>query len=321
VITILARDANGTKKVDTLDSVPSLLANCTTVWIDVEAEDEPIAAFLTDTLKLHPLAVEDILQDRPSPKVEDYGDYLYIVAHGVVPDEKQPTSIETVEIDVVLTGQWLFTHHRGPSPAIQAVRTELERNPRPLERGPAFLAHSLLDHLVDGYLPVVDRFDDELDDLEHDVVERPSRETLQRIFTHKRALQRLRRVTIHQREVLSRLARGEFDLIPEKALPFYRDVLDHFIRVADLADGYREMLSGALEAYLSTVSNRMNEVMKTLTIVATLMLPVTFIAGVYGMNFEFMPELKWRYGYLFAWGMMGAVTLTMLLWFRRKKWL
>jgi magnesium transporter len=321
VIRIHAYGGAGVKRHERLDEVPALLAAGEKVWIDVTAEDGVVTAFLTDVLKLHPLAVEDILQDRPSPKVEDYGDYLYIVAHGVVPDAKDPTSAETIEVDLVLSEQWLFTHHTGVCSAVDVVMAELLRNPKALERGPAFMAHAVLDHLVDGYLPVVDRVDDAIDELEHDVVEHPSKEVLQRIFGMKRSLQRLRRVALHQREVLQRLARGEFEIIPEKALPFYRDVHDHFVRVADLADSYREMLSGALEAYLSTVSNRMNEVMKTLTIVATLMLPITFIAGLYGMNFQHMPELAWRGGYPFALGLMGLVTIGMLFWFRHKRWL
>ena len=121
--------------------------------------------------------------------------------------------------------------------------------------------------------------------------------------------------------MLQRFSRGEFELIPDKALPFYRDIHDHFVRVSDLADGYREILSGALDAYLSVVSNRMNEVMKALTLVATVMLPLTFIAGVYGMNFDHMPELHWRYGYAFAWGVMLIVGVGMVVWFRHKKWL
>ena len=238
-------------------------------------------------LKLHPLAVEDMLQDRPNPKVEDYGDYLYIVAHGVVRDTSAAAShstesLQTVEVDLVLSSQWIVTHHTGPSVPCDAVTQELARNPRPLERGPGFVAHAVLDHMVDYYLPVMDDFDDEVDAVEGAVIDDPSRELLERLFRVKRSLQRLRRVAVYQREVLKRLSHGEFDQIPEKALPFFRDVYDHFVRVADLADSYRELLSGALDAYLSVVSNRMNEVMKTLTLVATIMLPLTFIAGVYG---------------------------------------
>jgi magnesium transporter len=166
----------------------------------------------------------------------------------------------------------------------------------------------------------MDAFDLALDAVETDAVTHPTREVLVTIFSLKHSLMTLRRVTSHQREVLLRLSRSEFALVPNALVPFFRDVYDHFTRVSDLCDSYREMLSGALEAYLSTTSNRMNEVMKVLTLIATIMMPLTFIAGVYGMNFEHMPELKWRYGYAAAWGLMIAVTLVMLGYFRRKRW-
>jgi magnesium transporter len=301
--------------------VPALLATDARLWIDAEGADEGLGRFLADTLHLHPLAVEDILQEAPTPKVEDYGDYLYVVAHGVVRGKQDPETLETIEIDLVIGPKWLFTHHRGDSLSVSAVQCELQRNPRALDRGPAWVAHAVLDHLVDYYLPLVDAFDDDVDEVEAAVVEDPSRELLQRLFRLKRSLQRLKRVAVHQREVLLRLSRGEFEALPEKSLPFYRDVYDHFVRVADLADGYRELLSGALDAYLSVVSNRMNEVMKALTLVATIMLPLTFIVGVYGMNFEHIPELRWRYGYLYVWLLMAIVAGVMVYWFKRKKWM
>jgi magnesium transporter len=302
------------------DEVAALLAAGTPLWIDAEGDDGGIAALLTDTLKLHPLAVEDILRDRPSPKVEDYGDYLYVVVHGIVRGA-DPESLETVEIDLVLARQFIFTHHRGPSRSVAGAAEDLTRNPQAGQRGPAWVAHAILDHLVDYYLPVVDALDDDIDAVEHRVVEDPSRAVLQHLFKLKRALQRLRRVSVYQREVLHRLSRGEFAVVPPAALPFYRDVYDHFVRVADLADSYREQLSGALEAYLSVVSNRMNEVMKTLTIVATLILPLTLIVGVYGMNFDRIPELHWKYGYLYCWVLMISVAAGMLAWFRHRRWL
>jgi magnesium transporter len=243
------------------------------------------------------------------------------VAHGIVRGRETPESLDTIELDIVISRNWVFTHHRAPSRAVTAVMAELSRGHKLLERGPVYIAHSLLDHMVDNYLPLIDAFDDDVEAVEAQVVDNPSREVLQRIFRLKHALQRLRRIAVHQRELLLRLSRREFEIIPENALPFFRDVYDHFVRVADLADGYRELLSGALDAYLSVLSNRMNEVMKTLTLVATILLPVTFIAGVYGMNFEHMPELHWRYGYAFAWLSMLAVALGMVLWFRHKKWL
>jgi magnesium transporter len=270
-------------------------------------------------LKLHPLAVEDIVEHQEIPKVEDYGEYLYIVAMPL-PSMETPDSAGG-GLDIVLGSSWVFTHHQGPSAAIEAVRRDLDRRPKSLQRSPAFLVHSVLDHLVDDFLPVMDGLDDQIEALEADVVADPSPEVLRRLFQLKRGLQRLRRTAVHQRETLQRLARGEFERIPQEALPFYRDVFDHFVRVGDLADGYRELLSNDLDAYLSVVSNRMNEVMKTLTIVSTVVLPMNFLVGVYGMNFSNMPELHWRFGYLYFWGLLLVVVVITLGWLRRRRWI
>jgi magnesium transporter len=143
---------------------------------------------------------------------------------------------------------------------------------------------------------------------------------LTRIFELKRSLQALRRISIPEREIFLRMSRGEFDVVPHDALPYFRDVYDHLVRVADFAESYRDMVTSALDAYLSAQSNRMNEIMKTLTLISTVMLPLTFIAGIYGMNFDLMPELKWRYGYAFALGLMAVVALAIIAWFRRRRW-
>lgn len=319
--TIHVRTAAGLRDTSDLGEVRALLEQEDTFWIDTTSIDEPLRAMLTDVLKLHPLAVEDILLDRPGPKVEDYGEYLYMVIHGVDCPDADVENVGTVELDVVLSRRWLLTHHRGNLKAPAEVAAELARNGKLMERGPAYVAHAVIDRMVDLYLPVTEAFDEEIDALETEVVERTSSDIVPRIFRLKRSLQRLRRTAMHQREVLQRLSRGEFEQIPERALPFYRDIHDHFVRVVDLAEGNRELLSAALDAYLSQTSNRMNEVMKTLALVSTIMLPLTFIAGVYGMNFDHMPELHWRYGYPFALSLMVVVGTAMALWFRYKKWL
>ena len=319
--TIHVRTPTGVRQTSDLGEVRDLLEREETFWIDTSSIDAPLHALLTDVLKLHPLAVEDILLDRPGPKVEDYGEYLYMVIHGVVCSGTDVERAGTVELDLVLSQRWLLTHHRGQLRAPAEVAEEFARNGKVMERGPAFIAHAVIDRMVDLYLPLTEAFDEQIDALETDAVERTSTDIVPRIFRLKRALQRVRRTAMHQREVLQRLSRGEFEQIPERALPFFRDIHDHFVRVVDLAEGNRELLSAALDAYLSQTSNRMNEVMKTLALVSTIMLPLTFIAGVYGMNFDHMPELHWRYGYAFALGLMAVVGSGMALWFRHKKWL
>jgi magnesium transporter len=317
-VTLHVLDASGYAKKSELAEVPSILASGAKLWIDTVGEEAELGRFLQDVLGLHPMLVEDLLEDRPAPKVEDYGSSLYIVAHGVALKNDEVCSIE---VDMVLTGQWILTHRLGPSSAVDDLAAELPRKPQALARGPAFVAHAILDRLVDSYLPIVDAWDDEIDRIEVAVVERPSPEVVQQIFKLKRALQSLRRGAVHQRELLTRLSRGEFALVSGDALPFYRDVYDHFLRVTDLGDSYREILSGALDIYLSTVSNRMNEVMKTLTLVATILLPMTFMAGVWGMNFDFMPELHWQYGYPLAWILMLGIGIGMVVWFKTRRWL
>ncbi len=292
-----------------------------TMWIDADDESDAVRDLLLEKLKLHPLVVEDIFSDRITPKIEEYDEFLYIVMHGVRRDGESPEAICTVELDIVIGDNWVFTHHSYGLRTIEDLRAELKRNCKILVKGPAFVAHALVDRLTDYYLPVMDRFDDEISDLEKDVVETVPNDAIARIFAMRRSIQRLRRLSIHQRDTLLRLARGEFDRIPAPALPFYRDVYDHFVRIADLADSYRELLTSSLETYMSVTANRTNEIMKVLAIQSTLMLPLTFIAGVYGMNFDHMPELHWKYGYAFALGLMALTVLGLLVYFRRRGWI
>jgi magnesium transporter len=321
-ITIRSRNENGALHPTTdLAAASAMLQAGIHLWIDAEGADAALPAFLTDVLKLHPLAVEDILEEQETPKVEDYGAFLYIVALPPAATGTQLADVAGTALDLVIGGNWVFTHHRGPSTAVNGVLHDLERHARALERGPAFVAHALLDRLVDDYVPVMDVLDDQVEALETAVVKDPSRAVLQRLFKLKRSLQRLRRTAVHQREILQRLARGEFERIPPEALPFYRDVFDHFVRVGDLADSYRELLSNDLDAYLSVVSNRMNEVMKTLTIVSTIVLPMNFLVGLYGMNFANMPELHWRYGYLYFWGLLTVLVGATFGWLRHRRWI
>ncbi|HEY1812685.1 MAG TPA: magnesium/cobalt transporter CorA [Kofleriaceae bacterium] len=290
------------------------------IWIELEQQDHACDKLLADTLHLHPLTIEDIWSDRPAPKVEDYETYLYIIIHGI---RSVKRGIQLAELDVVLGKTFVITHDAYH--LCDAVAAELDRNPKLLANGPAWLAHAMLDHAVDEYLPVIDDLDAQIEDLENEVLRKAGTKlgppVLRKILRFKRTLLELRRMAIHQREILLRLARGEFDEIPKEVLPFYRDIYDHFLRVSDLVESYRDLVTSALEAYLSVQSNRMNDIMKTLTLIATVMLPITFIAGVYGMNFKHMPELDFVWGYPASLGLMLLVVLGCLWWFRRKGWI
>ena len=304
-----------------VDATRSALAQPESVtWIVADGHDATTDSILREVLELHPLTIEDIVLDLPHPKVEEFDRYLYVIAHGIDQAEGTPDSLQTIELDIVLGDRFVFTHQTRPMRSVAAVQNEVLRGCHLFEKGPAWIVHALLDHMIDHYLPLMDAFDDAIDAIEIEVVTRPTQTALPRIFTLKHSLMTLRRVAVHQREILLRLSRGEFALVPPALLPFFRDVYDHFTRVADLCDSYRELVSGALDAYLTTTSNRMNEIMKVLTAIATIMLPLTFIAGVYGMNFEYMPELKWQYGYAFSLGLMALVASVMLTYFKRKRW-
>jgi len=292
------------------------------IWIELESQCDEGEQLMLEVFNIHPLTVEDIWQTRTSPKLEDYRNYLYVIVHGVHAVKRG--SIELVELDVVLGKTFVITHD-PTGLTTKDVVDELERDPLLLCKGPAWLAHAILDNAVDRYLPIVDQLDEDLEKLETDALLRAGTPkgplVLRRILKYRRMLQDLRRMSIHQREILLRLARGEFEEIPRDVVPFFRDVFDHFVRINDLLEGFRDLITSALEAYLSVQNNRMGEVMKTLTLISTVMLPLTFVAGVYGMNFTHMPELSWLYGYPFALGIMAAITLGIMFWFRRKGWI
>ncbi len=308
-----------------LPAIRTALAAKHKIWIELERQSPEADELLAHDLKLHPLTIEDVWGPRSQPKIDDFPAYLYVLVHGIGSAKRRKLSL--VEVDVVIGDHWVVTYDRDGLVS-DDVGTDLDHSPRLLGRGVAWLAHAILDRVVDRYLPVIDELDREVEELETDALEHAGtsrgRRVLERILAFKRTLQELRRMSGYQREILLRLSRGEYEEIPADALPFYRDVYDHFLRIQDLTESYRDLVSSTLDAYLSVQSNRMNEVMKTLTLMSTVMLPLTFIAGVYGMNFDpdvsawNMPELKWVHGYPFAIGLMLAVALA-IVWFFWKK--
>jgi len=319
-----ARILEGDKLRTTTDlaEIRAALAADQRIWIDLERHSPEADALLGEVLKLHPLTIEDIWAERSRPKIDDFDEYLYLIVHGIGAAKRD--KLATVELDIVIGPNWLVSH--DPAGLVSDdVGTDLDHSARVLAKGVAWLAHALLDRAVDGYMPVVDQLDTEIEQLENDTLDKAGtprgRTVLVQILAFKRRLQELRRMGIHQRENLLRLSRGEFDEIPAEALPFFRDVYDHFLRISDIAEGYRDLVTSALDAYLSVQSNRMNEIMKTLTLMSTVMLPLTFIVGLYGMNFKHMPELEWVWGYPAAIGFMIVVVAGILLWFRRRGWI
>jgi len=307
----------------TAADLPELLKDTSAViWVDMEAPTEADERVLLDVFKFHPLTVEDCRENRHYPKIEEFEGYLYFIIHGVTADIS-PERFNTIELDGFLGRNYVITYHHEMFRSINNVKQLLRTTPVACQRGTAFLLHQILDQVVDYYSPVLDDFDDRIDKLEDDIftLKRPNNMILSEIMDLKRSVLRLRRISGKQMDILHRMSRGEFALITEDMRPFYRDVYDHLVRVVDLAESYRDLISGSLEAYLSVVSNRLNEIMKVLTIFSAIMLPLTFIAGVYGMNFENMPELHSRYGYYAVWVIMLVVAVAMLLFFRARGWI
>lgn len=322
VATAHVLDANGYREVTDLGCVRELLAQPgTTVWIDTEGRTPEVDDCLKEVLKLHPLVVEDLYADSNTPKVEDWGEYLYIVMHGVAREPGARLDLSPIEVDIVIGRNWLFTHHTAELKAKASVEADLRRNPRAMSRGPAYVAHALLDKLTDLYIPVAEHIDEVVDSIEKAVISNPDPSLLETILDMKRAVQWVRRMSVYQRDITQRLSRGEFELIPEAALAFYRDLYDQFVRVTDLTESNREMLGVALQVHFTVTANKTNDAMKALTIISAILLPMTFIAGIYGMNFKHMPELEWRYGYFFALGMMASIAVAFYVYFKRKGWI
>ena len=317
---------NGQQKIGegfTADQLPELLQERgAVIWVDMEQPTEADEQILLDVFDFHPLTVEDCRENRHYPKIEEFPSYIYFIVHGVRADTS-PDRFNTIELDGFLGPNYVITYHHDFFRSIANVKQLLRTSPIACRRGPAFLLHQILDQVVDYYSPVLDDFDTRIDELEHEIfnLKRPNNVILAEIMDLKRSVLRLRRISNKQMDIILRMSRGEFGLIPEEMRPFYRDIYDHIVRVTDLAESYRDLIGGSLEAYLSVVSNRMNEIMKVLTVFSAIMLPLTFIAGVYGMNFDNMPELHTRYGYFGALAVMGVVAVAMLIFFWRRGWL
>jgi magnesium transporter len=317
---------NGSEKIEegfTVEQLPELLKQeKVVIWVDLPEPTRADDQILLDVFHFHPLTIEDCRENRHYPKIEEFPGYLYLILHGVRADTS-PDHFNTIELDAFLGSNFVITYHHEYFRSIDNVKKLLRTSTVICRRGPGFLLHQILDQIVDYYSPVLDDFDDRIDKLEDDIfsLRRPSNLILAEIMDLKRGVLRLRRISAKQMDVLYRMSRGEYSLIDQQMLPFYRDVYDHLVRVTDLAENYRDLISGALEAYLSVVSNKLNEIMKVLTIFSAIMLPLTFIAGVYGMNFENMPELHSRYGYYTVWVIMIVVAVGMLYFFWKRGWI
>jgi len=293
----------------------------TSFWIDVEDRDfESEVNSVGESLGLHSLTIEDILTAESRPIVDTFPNYLYILAR--IPAQTwELGEMETYQLSLVLGENFLLTFHRRKLPSTEKLREKMTRAPeRYFGRGVDYLGYYLLDLVVDDYFPVLDRLEDEIERVEEEVLVEPDEQLLEEISDLRSDLIEIQRTAGPQREMAAKLARTETPFIADERKIYFRDIQDDLARISDLLTNYRDLIGGARDMYMTSISNRMNEIMQTLTIVATIFIPLTFIAGIYGMNFEIMPELGWDWGYYGALGVMGGAALGMVYYFKKKDW-
>lgn len=296
------------------------------LWVDFGGEEpEPTEDILLKTFEFHPLAVDDALHETHVPKVDDWERYLYIALHAIS-FTRGEEDIEGIELDIFLGDNFVVTHHDLPIDALNRVWDSCTRDARHFKRGADHVLYKLTDELIVDYMQVVETLDEEIELVEDEVMGRPSSQIVQRIFTLKRATLHLRRILSPLREVLNKLARDDYAVIDAKDRVYFRDVYDHLVRLHDISESLRDLVGGVLDTYLSVINNRMNEIMKTLTLITTLFMPISFVAGFFGMNF-FQPVsrglIPWTGNPAFV-VMMILVIATpfgMFLWMRQRKWM
>jgi magnesium transporter len=291
------------------------------LWVDMENVTDKDAELLSNIFCFHPLAVEDcISKDIHPPKIDDFEDYLFIIVHGINYHIESEV-VETTELAFFMGKNYVVTTHDVPMRSISSMLDRVRKDGRLMRRGADFLAHDIIDTLVDNIMPTIEEMDEKNDQLEAGALHEPKRETLMSIMQLKRSILALTRVILPQREIVNRLSRGEYALISERAQIYYRNIYDHLVRIEMLTLGLRDIAESVLSTYLSSVSNRMNEVMKVLTLIATIFIPLTFVAGIYGMNFANMPELEWKYGYFIILIVMAVIGVSLAVYFKRRRWL
>lgn len=320
MLTIFTHRNGRTERVTSLERSWLAPASNTFVWVDLAAPSIPELLILSETFAFHPLSVEDARADLQYPKIEAYDGYLYVILHGI--DFHPGTQgLATHDVDFFLGSNYLVTVHDGHSPAIMTLVDSVERNPKLMHEGPVALFHRLVDSMVDSYRPEVEKLEERIDELEDAVFEKPSRTLVREILRAKREVAGLRRVVIPQRDVVSRLARRDYDISTDMSFRF-RDVYDHLVRIADDATIVQDRITGVLDAYLTSASNRLNEVLKVLTVMSTIFMPLTLVSGLWGMNVV-LPRFPGSDALQFWWlsGIMTVVVIGMLAAFRVRRWI
>jgi len=310
------------KQVSNIEECFPFKTTPTVTWINIDGlHDIQIIEKIGKEFELHPLLLEDILSTRQRPKAEDYEKYFFIVLKMLHYNDEQQ-SVESEQVSIVLGNNFVVSFQEIVGDVFDQIRDRIRNaKGRIRKMGPDYLAYSLIDAIVDGYFTILEKLGEKIELLEEQLVVEPTERTLHQIHRLKRELIVLRKSVWPLREVISSLQRTESKLISKVTSIYLRDVYDHTIQVIDTIESFRDMATGMVDIYLSSISNRLNAVMKVLTIIATIFIPLTFIAGVYGMNFKYMPELQWRWGYGAVLLVMALVAVVMLIYFRKKKWL
>ncbi|MFW6449902.1 MAG: magnesium/cobalt transporter CorA [Nanoarchaeota archaeon] len=292
------------------------------LWIDINNPSKEELSILTDVFGFHPLAVEDAHRVVELPKVDDYGSYLFVVFHKI--DMTSKGSLRIKEINFFLGKNFLITIHNNNDEIFEHSKDELLKNEKNFR--PEYIMHSVMDKVIDNYFPILDYWDEEIAKIEEKITEGKTEGILKKIMKLKRQLSRFRKSLNPQRDLISKLASSHYELIPEKAKWYFKDVYDHVFRIYSTLEHQNDMITVVFDAYLSNISvslteksNELNNIMKNLTLVATIFMPLTFIASVYGMNFEYMPELGYKYAYFIVLALMIAIALVLFLIFRKKK--
>jgi magnesium transporter len=290
-------------------------------WIDVQGlGDGSVLHWLRDVLRIHPLAIADVANTGQRPKFEDYGDRDLLVTQVIGFEATEGVTVD--QLSLLVGPGFVVSVMERPLPIFDALKERLRAGGTLVCRmGVDFLAYTLLDVVIDGYFPVIEDLGDVLDDLEEEITAGPNGDTLARLHAARRTLLAVHRVMFRQRDALGAMMRTEDTPFTAGVRVYLRDAHDHAVQVLDTVETYREMAVGLTDIYLSRISHRLNEVMKTLTVIATIFIPLTFIVGIYGMNFEHMPELHWRYGYATVWAVMLATAVVLLAWFRQRGWI
>ena len=277
------------------------------LWVDVSDTAREDGEFLERVFGFHPLAIDDCTSPAiHSPKIDDFDSYLFMIFHGIN-YAVESEAVETTELATFLGANYVVTNHNVPMHSVETIRASIERDGRLMRRGAVFLAHALVDALIDNVTPTIDRMREVTDEIESEVIKNPLPPTLETVLRLKRSSLRLHRVMAPQRDILNRLSRGDYELVAGDARMYYRDVYDHVVRIEELNQSVREMTDSALATYLSSVANRQNELMKVLAVIATVFMPLSFLAGLYGMNFDHIPELHWKWSYFVLLGVMATI--------------